>query len=252
MRRIVRLALPEESESFLRSEQDAADEKRRCGELEIAVEWKRSRALVSFRAIVSVLRQMAGDTERCMYCSNYEGSDIEHFRPKSRYPDFLFVWDNYLLCCPPCGRAKGNQFPTTNEGEPLLLNPTVDTPWDHLDFDPLTGNIVARWDATTSAENPKGKETVQVLGLSRREGLGNSLRRSFLRVEAVLKQASGEVQVDFAKLETNLRSADDCGLLEWFFRTPRMALPLLEEFYSKHPTLWERCVDAFSVDANPQ
>lgn len=46
----------------------------------------------------------------CSYCGKYDPQDlqIEHIRPKSRYPDLKTKWDNFLLACATCN-GKGNK-----------------------------------------------------------------------------------------------------------------------------------------------
>jgi hypothetical protein len=64
---------------------------------------------------------------------------MEHFRPKSRYSDQMFRWPNLLLCRTECERLKGDRFPLQH-GSPLLVDPTQEDPWQHIDFDPGTGD----------------------------------------------------------------------------------------------------------------
>lgn len=79
---------------------------------------------------------------KCAYCESHIAvvtyGEIEHFRPKSKYPELTFAWNNLLLACDRCNDAghKGNRFPLDGEGNPLLLDPTdPDTePQAHLDF----------------------------------------------------------------------------------------------------------------------
>lgn len=47
----------------------------------------------------SVLRQMAPGLERCMYCGDNQGTDIDHFEPLARNPLRTFDWLNHLLAC---------------------------------------------------------------------------------------------------------------------------------------------------------
>ena len=96
------------------------------------------------------VRDNAGLRQRCMYCLDSHGSDIEHFRPKAPYPKSMYQWTNLLLCCTHCGRLTGNQFPLAGRSA-LLVDPTKENPWDSLDFDPTTGNISARFNATLNA-----------------------------------------------------------------------------------------------------
>ncbi len=41
--------------------------------------WKAQRRSVSMRRVAETLRRMTGKRERCMYCEDSRGTDIEHF-----------------------------------------------------------------------------------------------------------------------------------------------------------------------------
>ena len=95
-----------------------------------------------------------------MYCEGSQGTDIDHFEPRSRNPEQAFVWDNYLLACSHCNSTeKREQFPVDEEGQPLLIDPTDgdDDPRDHLAL-----SLQGRWVPRTR----KGTETLEVLGLN--------------------------------------------------------------------------------------
>ena len=52
---------------------------------------------------------------KCAYCEKDISDDdkhIEHYRPKSRYYWLAYSWDNLLLCCSRCNKAKGDKFLT--------------------------------------------------------------------------------------------------------------------------------------------
>lgn len=110
--------------------------------------------------IQRALAEMSNGLERCMYCEDSEGTDIEHFRPKASYPNDAFSWPNYLLACTRCNsNYKRTRFPLDPSGNPLLIDPTVDEPSTHLAFSPTTG----RFDGLT----PSGTETISICGLNR-------------------------------------------------------------------------------------
>lgn len=134
--------------------------------------WKRKRK-VPFREVRTVLVAMANGRQRCMYCEDSAGTDIEHFWPKSDYPDRAFVWDNYLLSCSGCNSSKQHRFPLLS-GQPALIDPSdpQDDPANHLAIDPATG--------TFRALGPKGEFSIAIFGLNRRilaEGRCHALRQ---------------------------------------------------------------------------
>ena len=75
---------------------------------------------------------------KCAYCEQVAAKDIEHFFPKSAYPNRMFRWDNFLRGCKNCNNAKRDQFPTFRR-RPLLLDPCTDDPLDYFAYDFATG-----------------------------------------------------------------------------------------------------------------
>lgn len=50
----------------------------------------------TFRQIRQALTQMCAGACRCGYCEDSLADEIEHIKPKTLYPEFVFVWENYL------------------------------------------------------------------------------------------------------------------------------------------------------------
>lgn len=78
--------------------------------------------------------------KKCAFCesaiTHVSYGEIEHFKPKSSYPELCFNWENFLLSCSICNNVsnKGNKFPLQDEGGPLI-NPTQENPDDFFNFD---------------------------------------------------------------------------------------------------------------------
>jgi len=159
MKRMQRTDLPKDAERYLGKRQQTADKKHQQQKLDPTVDWKSARQTQSMSKVLATLHGMTGKRQRCMYCLDSHGSDIEHFWPKAVYPEHMYQWANLLLCCTHCGRLKGHQFPLLGNN-PMLVDPTAENPWDSLDFDPLTGNICARFDVQLNAWSTKGEKTV--------------------------------------------------------------------------------------------
>lgn len=115
----------------------------------------------AFDEIRAALEVMASGHERCMYCEDSAGTDIEHFWPKADYPERAFTWTNYLLACSTCNsNYKREQFPVDAAGKPLLIDPSVEEPREHLSLSGRTGKLVHR--------TLKGEKSIEVFGLARR------------------------------------------------------------------------------------
>lgn len=158
MRKIERRPLSDESLALLQqrtssvaeADDPAAEARRLWGQKNNA----------AFDEIRATLREMAPGIERCMYCEDSEGTDIEHFHPKRHYPELAFTWTNYLLACSRCNsNYKRDRFPLDDDDEPLLVDPTREDPVEHIALAPSTGKLV---DST-----PKGKTSIEVFGLNR-------------------------------------------------------------------------------------
>lgn len=125
----------------------------------------------------NALRKMFHD--KCAYCeskiTHIDYPHIEHYRPKNENPQYTFDWQNLLLACGMCNGSeyKGNHFPLedNDENKPLLLNPCIDDPAQHLYFEQARLVILAG--------SKRGQQTIKLLGLNRDELFDR--RRELLR-----------------------------------------------------------------------
>lgn len=105
---------------------------------------------------------------KCAYCESHithvDYGDIEHFRPKSKFPNHCFDWNNLLLACGICNgpEFKGTKFPGANEGGPFV-NPVDENPntFFNFEYDPDTGT------ANVIRKHVRGDITERELGLNR-------------------------------------------------------------------------------------
>lgn len=243
MRHVKRLTLNKKLTDYLVKKQTKVDQKQIAGTLTPENEWKSARQTKSIGNVLAILQRMMGDRERCMYCLDSHGADIEHFWPKTPYPERMFLWSNLLLCCTECGRFKGNRFPLDN-GQPLLIDPTAEDPWDHIDFDPSTGNLTAKFDLQANDWSVKGLKTVETLQLDRREALSAGYSKTFRRISSVV---NGCLQVGapvVSDLLSSLNEADDHGLLGWCFYGAGQNIAPFSDFRTRFSDVWIDCVAA--------
>ncbi|SDO88307.1 HNH endonuclease [Lentzea jiangxiensis] len=119
--------------------------------------WQKSSVRTTVRA---KLGEMAHGSERCMYCGESRGTSVDHFEPVARSPLRTFDWLNHLLACATCNsHEKREQFPVDAVGNPLLIDPTAEDPFDHL---LLTLSLGVYRHLTA-----KGQATIEVCGLNR-------------------------------------------------------------------------------------
>lgn len=240
MRQVTRPTLPKAAQAYLNKRQTRADLDLAAGILNVERAWKAARQTKAMGTVLGVLRQMTGPRERCMHCVDSHGCDLEHFRPKAAYPNKAFQWPNLLLCCTECGRFKGSQFPKVRQ-RALLINPTTEDPWQHLDFDPTTGNITARFDLQTNDWSVKGTRTVEVLQFDRREALSSVYMTTFRRLSRIVQASLATAVIDVRALKVDLRDADDHGLLPWCFGPTGITTAPFSTLRHQHPAAWTDC-----------
>ena len=243
MRRIERVDLAMEIANALQLFQEEADSRREQENFNSEAHWKGKRKSQPILAVYTALKRMAGTRERCMYCVDSQGSDIEHFWPKSLYPERMYMWGNLLTHCAPCGRFKGIQFPRTDDGTPLLIDPSAEDPWEFLDFHPETGNLNARYLLSTGEYSPKGESTVTVLHLDKREGVAAGYRKTYSRLcQLVTDWTDQHLAEDYLE---RLLEADDHGLLGWFLRGSGQNEPSFSRFRERYQDAWTACQQLF-------
>jgi uncharacterized protein (TIGR02646 family) len=243
MRRIQRRALDELTHRSLRTYQTEVEAQRNDPAFNPTTFWQNRRNSQTILAVLGKLMEMAGVRQRCMYCVDSLGSDVDHFWPKASYHARMYVWENLLLCCTPCGRIKGNEFPLVGD-QPLLIDPTTENPWDYLDFDSETGNIVPRVEPTSGEEAPKGRETVRVFQLDRREAIANGYKKTLRRIAGLVRRVIEEGQ--FEESVHELLEADDHGLLGWCFSGSGQNDSPFSDLRESRPEAWAAFQHAFS------
>ncbi|TKA12048.1 HNH endonuclease [Actinacidiphila oryziradicis] len=123
---------------------------------------------------------MAPGLERCMYCGDNQGTDIDHFEPVRINPLRTFDWHNHLLACSLCNsHLKRDLFPISCDGTPLLIDPSSEDPAAHLHLSLAAGAYVKLSD--------RGEATIKVFGLNR-PILIRGRRRAYLATPPLLNR----------------------------------------------------------------
>jgi hypothetical protein len=115
-----------------------------------------------FMPVLDALQMMTGEGQRCMCCSSGEAAQVEHYRPKSKYPEQALSWTNLLWICGVCNLAKGDDF----DENCLPINPAEENAWNYFFIDEY-GNFCAKWAQETDSLHPRAVETIQLYGLDR-------------------------------------------------------------------------------------
>lgn len=64
--------------------------------------------------------------DRCVYCQDSEGRELDHLRPKSLHPELAWCWSNLVPACPTCGG------PTYKSARDAVLDPSQPTGWREI------------------------------------------------------------------------------------------------------------------------
>jgi uncharacterized protein (TIGR02646 family) len=79
----------------------------------------------------------------CGYCEQSCKGQVDHFRPKSRYPQSVYRWSNWILACPTCNQNKGEGWPSGGYVDPCAKTRSAQ-PEAYFAFDTMTGEIVPK------------------------------------------------------------------------------------------------------------
>ncbi len=177
-----------------------------------ALAWE-NRSRERFRPIRDVLAGVCSGEDRCMYCEDSAGDEIEHVRPKSLYPGHTFRFPNYLLICGPCNGPKNNRFGVLSkarrafvevarprgapvvppdDGRMMLIDPRREDPMRYLILDLAFPFHFHPIHARGCLARARAAYTIEVLGLNRREKLVLRRQAAFGNYVARLKEYVAE------------------------------------------------------------
>lgn len=99
---------------------------------------------------------------KCAFCESkldVSGNlEVEHFAPKSLYPEFTFDWDNLLPACRNCNQAKSDH----DTIEIPIIDPSKNDPEEIFDYD-----LVCICPTGTTDQQKLARETIEVCNLNR-------------------------------------------------------------------------------------
>lgn len=228
----------------------------------------RSRSqLPPFTAVRSALAGMCPGAQRCMYCEDSAGEQVDHFRPKSLYPEAVFAWLNFLYACGGCNNPKNNEFAVLVAGRPLsvarkkgapvappligppaLLDPRQEDLMTFLELElPESFKIHSR-PGLSAEDEARAQYTIATLRLNR-EFLFKSRRHTYRALIALLEQfiarRDSDRRDDMARIEREIRTAPHPAV--WFeMRRQHAGIEELRLLFTRVPEAltWEWLPDA--------
>ena len=190
-----------------------------------------------FDVVRHTLEDMCFGVQRCGYCEDSVGDQIEHVWPRSLYPERTFVWENYLLACGGCNRAKGGDFSVFDgagglvnvarrrgdpilepaPGMPALIDPRSEDPLAFLALEiEDTFQFLPR-EHLGDVDETRAEYTIDLLELNR----------------DVLSKARGQACGHFRARLVEYRHDRDAGVDAAALATKREAIRACD-----HPTVW--------------
>ena len=92
-----------------------------------------------WRDFIVELREAFGDI--CGYCESICRGEVDHFRPKVRFPELAYEWSNWVFACHDCNHAKWNNWPERGYIDPCTMSESP-RPENYFTFDTKTGEVI--------------------------------------------------------------------------------------------------------------
>lgn len=141
----------------------------------------------------------------CAYCETSCRGEVEHFQPKSRVPELVYRWSNWLLACHDCNFSKGRRAAGRR-----YVNPCAKFWFGHPEryftFNTETGRICPK-DSLNRGSKEKAQRTICDLGLNDPHHMRN--RREWIEmISGLTIDESGAFRADYRVEFAHLASRD--------------------------------------------
>ena len=138
----------------------------------------------------------------CAYCERGTKGVVDHFMPKSKFPDLVYIWSNWLFVCNDCNGTKGSRWPVLGYIDPCA-EAIQKRPERYFDWDLETGHILVKRTLGTS-DRQKARTMLKDLALN--DGHHLTARLGWIEIASVFAEfwmtnASSELRariVEFA------------------------------------------------------
>ena len=77
----------------------------------------------------------------CGYCECFCRGEVDHFQPKSHFPELVYEWSNWIFACHDCNQAKRDEWPVEGYVDPCAVSESH-RPETYFTFNTKTGTIV--------------------------------------------------------------------------------------------------------------
>lgn len=128
-------------------------------------------------------REFSADVGRvfsqlCGYCEEWCRGEVDHFRPKSRFPSLVYNWTNWVLSCHSCNHAKSNRWPPRGYVDPCAITDSA-RPERFFNFDTETAELLPM-EGLTPTRRKKAMRMIDDLKLNDSYHLKKRLSRKII------------------------------------------------------------------------
>ena len=100
----------------------------------------------------------------CGYCEERCPGDVDHFRPKSKFPERVYAWGNWVLACHTCNHEKTRDLPPGGYVDPCAKSKPA-CPESFFVFDTKTCEILPK-SGLTAARRRRAQQMINDLKLN--------------------------------------------------------------------------------------
>ncbi len=154
----------------------------------------------TFRDVRRTPTDMCSGVQRCGYCEDSAAIEIDHHKPKSLYPEAVFLWENYVYSCGGCNRCKSDKYAVfsaiTGEiisvarvgqpsivrpetGDVVLIDPRHENPLEFMRLDLLDTFRFLPIGSPTSRNYQRARYTIDALQLNARPYLPLARKQAY-------------------------------------------------------------------------
>lgn len=126
----------------------------------------------------------------CGYCEKDCKGEVDHFRPKSRFPQKVYEWSNWVFSCHDCNNIKHGKWPNCGYIDPCARTQSF-RPEQFFEFDVKTGEIKPKA-RLTNRQWQKARTMIDDLKLN----AFHHLKSRLIRLSLVSEVLKGENEDD--------------------------------------------------------
>lgn len=101
----------------------------------------------------------------CGYCEDLCNGEVDHFRPKSKFPELVYEWNNWVFSCHDCNLNKWEHWPASGFLDPCCKDSFCGTTQSCFIYDLETGEVLP-YPGLSTANRKRAKETIRLLNLN--------------------------------------------------------------------------------------